>query len=248
MLQGLGRHLRCCGVNVVILGNENDHEKTAEVSHSISPSPETPLFLYKETDDKEPPLYCLKTILDNPTSLTYMRAHAFTFTHARKHTFFSHIRARTHARSFHTRAHTFSHAHTRTFFSHTHTHTFLRSFHTHVHTHVLFTHARTRAHLFPHAHVLFTRAHIRSFHTHAHTRSFHTRAHARTHVLFTRAPTHVLFTHAHTHARTFFSHARTHTFFSQRAYTHVLLHTHARLHAVTVLRYLTFSPCSLFYV
>ena len=63
MLQGLGRHLRCCGVNVVILGNENDHEKTAEVSHSISPSPETPLFLYKETDDKEPPLYCLKNLV-----------------------------------------------------------------------------------------------------------------------------------------------------------------------------------------
>ena len=31
MLQGLGQHLRCCGVDVVILDNSGDHSKAVEV-------------------------------------------------------------------------------------------------------------------------------------------------------------------------------------------------------------------------
>ena len=31
MLQGLGRYLRCCGVDVVILANEDEHDKAAKV-------------------------------------------------------------------------------------------------------------------------------------------------------------------------------------------------------------------------
>ena len=31
MLQGLGQHLRCCGVDVVILDNSGDHSKAIEV-------------------------------------------------------------------------------------------------------------------------------------------------------------------------------------------------------------------------
>jgi len=33
MLQGLGRYLRCLGVDVQMLENEDDHRKAAEVSH-----------------------------------------------------------------------------------------------------------------------------------------------------------------------------------------------------------------------
>jgi len=33
MLQGLGQHLRCCGVDVVILDNNGDHARAAEVTH-----------------------------------------------------------------------------------------------------------------------------------------------------------------------------------------------------------------------
>ena len=31
MLQGLGRYLRCCGVDVVMLANEDDHDRAAKV-------------------------------------------------------------------------------------------------------------------------------------------------------------------------------------------------------------------------
>ena len=31
MLQGLGRYLRCCGVDVVMLANEDEHDKAAKV-------------------------------------------------------------------------------------------------------------------------------------------------------------------------------------------------------------------------
>lgn len=34
MLQGLGQHLRCCGVDVVILDNSGDHSKAVEISRS----------------------------------------------------------------------------------------------------------------------------------------------------------------------------------------------------------------------
>jgi len=33
MLQGLGQHLRCCGVDVAILDNTGDHARAAEVGH-----------------------------------------------------------------------------------------------------------------------------------------------------------------------------------------------------------------------
>lgn len=38
MLQGLGRYLRCLGVDVRLLDNEDDHRKAAEVSAQL-PSP-----------------------------------------------------------------------------------------------------------------------------------------------------------------------------------------------------------------
>ena len=31
MLQGLGRYLRCCGVDVVMLANDDTHDKAAKV-------------------------------------------------------------------------------------------------------------------------------------------------------------------------------------------------------------------------
>ena len=31
MLQGLGQHLRCCGIDVVILDNKGDHERAVKV-------------------------------------------------------------------------------------------------------------------------------------------------------------------------------------------------------------------------
>ena len=31
MLQGLGKQLRCCGVDVVMLGNDDDHDLAAKV-------------------------------------------------------------------------------------------------------------------------------------------------------------------------------------------------------------------------
>ena len=35
MLQGLGRYLRCCGVDVTMLANEDDHDKAAQVSNMV---------------------------------------------------------------------------------------------------------------------------------------------------------------------------------------------------------------------
>ena len=36
MLQGLGQHLRCCGVDVAILDNtDGDHARAAEVGHLL---------------------------------------------------------------------------------------------------------------------------------------------------------------------------------------------------------------------
>ena len=35
MLQGLGRHLRCCGVDVKMLINTDDHDKAAEVMYKL---------------------------------------------------------------------------------------------------------------------------------------------------------------------------------------------------------------------
>lgn len=37
MLQGLGRYLRCLGVDVRLLDNEDDHRKAAEVSSQLPP-------------------------------------------------------------------------------------------------------------------------------------------------------------------------------------------------------------------
>ena len=36
MLQGLGQHLRCCGVDVAILDNSGDHTKAVQVGYYVA--------------------------------------------------------------------------------------------------------------------------------------------------------------------------------------------------------------------
>lgn len=36
MLQGLGRYLRCCGIDVYIMDNTEDHNKAAEVGNTTT--------------------------------------------------------------------------------------------------------------------------------------------------------------------------------------------------------------------